>query len=213
MLVSIGLPSMHRRQTGAVAEMGEDDPATRRIGASQTRQFLHQIRIGQAVKAVAPHAQRFKAARDRHDLRHARQVMVESGVETRHLRHVGEAAMKRLGEQDFFRQMLGIERAEPPQFLDHGRGDDLRLAVVRPAMHHAMPDSRQRVAPAAFLDPVHQHADRRRVIRRGHSARKAVRRVRRIDEEGRVGQANSLDPAVQDAPQRAPRLEQREFDA
>ena len=62
------------------------------------------------MKAVTPDAQLFEAARDRRDLRRAQQVMMERGVETRNLRHVGETALKRLGEQDFFRQMFGIER-------------------------------------------------------------------------------------------------------
>ena len=159
---------MHRRQARAVAEVGEDDPALRRFRSGQAGEFSHQKRIRQSVKPVPPHSLRFVAARDRQQLGHARQVMVKSRVETGHLGQVGKAAMKRLGQQDLLRQMLGIERTEPAQLLNHFRGDPLRLAEFRPAMHHAMPHRRQCVMPAAFLDPIHQSAHRRRVIRRRH---------------------------------------------
>jgi len=61
--------------------------------------------------------------------------------------------MKRLGQQDLLRQMLRIEWAEPVQFLNHFRSDSLRLAILRPAMHDAMPGRSHCVMPAAFLDP------------------------------------------------------------
>ena len=61
--------------------------------------------------------------------------------------------MKRLGQQDLLRQMLRIEWAEPVQFLNHFRSDSLRLAILRPAMHGAMPGRSHCVMPAAFLDP------------------------------------------------------------
>ena len=64
--------------------------------------------------------------------------------------------------------MLRIERTEPVQLLNHLRGDSLRLAILLPAMHDAMPDYGQCITPAVFLDPVHQNADRRRVMWRRH---------------------------------------------
>ncbi len=76
--------------------------------------------------------------------------------------------MKRLGQQDLLGQMLGIEGTEPVQLLDHFRRDPLRLAVLRPAMHHAMPHRGQCITLGAFLDPIHQSAHRHRVIRRRH---------------------------------------------
>ena len=94
--------------------------------------------------------------------------MVKSRVETRHLGQVRKSAMKRLGQQDLLRQMLRIEWTEPVQLLNHFRSDSLRLAILRPAMHHAMPHRGQCITPAAFLDPIHQSAHRHRVIRRRH---------------------------------------------
>jgi len=81
--------------------------------------------------------------------------------------------MKRLGQQDLLRQMLWIEWTEPVQLLNHVRRDALRLTILRPAMHHAMPHRGQRAAIAAFVDPIHQHLNRHRVIRCIHFPRKA----------------------------------------
>jgi len=44
--------------------------------------------------------------------------------------------------------MLGIEGTEPVELLNHLGGDPLRLAVLRPAMHHTMPHRGQRITPA-----------------------------------------------------------------
>ena len=60
--------------------------------------------------------------------------------------------MKLLGQQNLFRQMLRIEGTKPAQLLNHFRSDSLRLAIFRPAVHHAMPHRGQCVMPAAFLD-------------------------------------------------------------
>ena len=46
--------------------------------------------------------------------------------------------MKRLGQQNLFRQVIRIEWTEAAQFFDHFRGDSLRLAILRPAMHYTM---------------------------------------------------------------------------
>ena len=44
--------------------------------------------------------------------------MVKSRVETRYLRQVRKAAMKRFGQQNLFRHVLRIEWTEPAQFLE-----------------------------------------------------------------------------------------------
>ena len=131
-------------------------------------EFFHQKRIRQPMKPVPPYALRLVAARDRQHLRHARHVMVKSRVETRHLGQVRKPAMKRLGQQDLLRQMVRIEWTEPAQLLNHFRRDSLRLAILRSAMHHAMPNRCQCITLATFLNPIHQSADRCGVIRRLH---------------------------------------------
>ena len=204
---------MHRRQARAIAEVGEDDPALCRFRSGQAGQFSHQKRIRQPVKPVPPHALRFVAARDRQQLGHARQVMVKSRVETRHLGQVRKSAMKRLGQQDLLRQMLRIEWTEPVQLLNHFRSDSLRLAILRPAMHHAMSHRGQCITPDAFLDPIHQSAHRHRVIRRRHRPRKVVRLVQAFHPQGGLRQSNPLNPALQNPSERVTGLEQRELDA
>ena len=92
------------------------------------------------MEPISSHPLRFVAARDRQQPGHARQVVVKSRVETGHLGQVRKSAMKRLGQQDLLRQMLRIEWTEPVQLPNHFRRDSLRLAILQPAMHHAMPD-------------------------------------------------------------------------
>ncbi len=121
--------------------------------------------------------------------------------------------MKRLGQQDLLRQMLRIEWTEPVQLLNHFRSDSLRLAILRPAMHHAMPHRGQCITPAAFLDPIHQSAHRHRVIRRRHRPRKVVRLVQAFHPQGGLRQSNPLNPALQNPSERVTGLEQRELDA
>ena len=68
--------------------------------------------------------------------------------------------------------MFGIEGRELTQLLDHFLGDELRGAVLRSTMHHAMPHRSQRDPPEALLDPIHQRAHRRRVVRRSQRPEK-----------------------------------------
>ena len=55
--------------------------------------------------------------------------------------------MKRLGQQYLLRQMLRIEWTQTVQILNHFRSNSLRLAILRPAMHYAMPNRGQRITP------------------------------------------------------------------
>ena len=74
--------------------------------------------------------------------------------------------MKCFGQEYLFGQVFGIERLKLVQCLDHFRCDALWFAVPRPAMHYAMPYGCQLTALDSFLDPIHQHLHRRRVVRR-----------------------------------------------
>ena len=77
---------------------------------------------------------------------------------------MGKAALKRLRQEDFLRQMLRIEWIEIVKFLDHWRGDPLRLAILRAAMHYAMSHGSQCIT--TFFNPIHENAHCDRVIRR-----------------------------------------------
>ena len=60
--------------------------------------------------------------------------------------------MKRLGQQDLLRHVVGIEWTEPAHLLNHFRCDSLRLVILRPAIHYTMPNRGQCITPAAFLE-------------------------------------------------------------
>ena len=92
--------------------------------------------------------------------------MMKSRIETRHLRHVRKTAMKRLGQQDLLRHVVRIKWTEPAQFLNHFRGDSLRLVILWSAIDHAMPNCGQSITPVTLLNPIHQRAHCYRVIRR-----------------------------------------------
>ena len=100
------------------------------------------------------------------------------------------------------------------QLFNHFRGDPLWRAVLRPAVHYAMPHRRQRIAPDAFLDPVHQGPHRRRVVRCLHRPRKGVLGAYPFHPKSGLGQSNPLHPSLKNPLQRVAGLvEQRELDA
>jgi|GEM_PF-4360880 len=75
-----------------------------------------------------------------------------------------------------------------------------------------MPHRGQCIAPAVFLDPIHQSARRRRVIRRRHEPRIVVRVVQACHPQGGLRQSNPLKLAPQYPLERITGLEQRELD-
>ena len=184
-----------------------------RFRSGQAGQFSHEKRVRQSVKPVPPHPLRFVAARDWQHLGHARQVMVKSRVETRHLGQVRKAPMKRFGQQDLLRQMLRIEGTEPVQLLDHFHRDALGLAIFRPAVHDAMPHRRKCTMPAAFFDTLDQRVHRRGEIGRRHWPRKVVARVQAFHPQRSPRLPDPVNPAPQNPAERIIGLKQRELDA
>ena len=193
--------------------MGKDHAALRRRRVAEACEFLHEKLIRQTVEPIPPNALRLVAARDRQQSGDARHGAGETPCRNTPPEAGQESAMKRLDQHDLLRQMLRIEWTEPVQLLDHFRGDLLRLAIFRAAMHHAMPHRGQCVTPAVFLDPLHQSADCRRVIRRRHRPRKIVRRVRALHPQGGLRPPDPLKFAPQNPSERLTGLEQRELDA
>ena len=121
--------------------------------------------------------------------------------------------MKRLGQQDLLRQMLGIEWTEPAQLLHHFGCDSLGLAIFRAAMHDAMPHRRKCIMPAAFLDTIDQRAHRGVEIRRRHGPRKVVARVQAFHPQRSPRLPDPVNPAPQNPSERFTGLKQRELDA
>ena len=112
------------------------------------------------MKTIPSHPLFLVSARDRQQLRDAREIMVKRRVKTGHLWQVRESTMKCLRQKDLLRQMLRVKRTELAQFLDQFRGDEMRFAVFWSAMDYPMTHRAQTITPGAFRDPIHQRADR-----------------------------------------------------
>src|SRR5271170_6369985 len=108
------------------------------------------------MEPVPPDPFRFVAARDRQYPSHTRQVMVKGRIEARYLGHVGKSAVECLGQQDLFRQMVGIEWTEPVQLFDHLPRNSLWLTIIRATMHDTMSYRGQYIASVVFRNPIHQ---------------------------------------------------------
>jgi hypothetical protein len=155
------------RQHGAVVHGVEElvrvpargQRAARRLAPRHLGQRRHEIGVRQAVEAVAPHALRLVATRNREQPGDARQVLMEGGVEAEHLRHTGERAAERFDQIDLRRQMLRIERLQAPQLAEHLRGGRARRGVARAAVHHAMADGPQRPLRDARLEAGNDRRD------------------------------------------------------
>ena len=80
-------------------------------------------------------------------------------------------------------------------------------------MHDAMPHRGQGHPSQALLDPIHQRAYGRRMVRRRQRPREVVCLARTLHPQGGVGQPNPLDRALETPPGRGAPPEEREFDA
>jgi hypothetical protein len=94
------LTILHRRQAGAVAQMG-DHQAT--LGCRAERR--HDVFIGQTMKAIPSYAFVPEVAGEGEALGHLRHTAVKGGVKTRHLWQLGKACRHRLDALDGTRQV------------------------------------------------------------------------------------------------------------
>ena len=115
--------------------------------------------------------------------------------------------MERLGQQDLFGQMLRIERTEAVQLLNHFLRDSLRRAVVRPAVHHTMPNGGKCIPSATILNPIHKNGHRYLVIRRSHGPGEVVCLGQPFRTERGIRQSNPLNRALQNPLERVAGLE------
>ena len=117
--------------------------------------------------------------------------------------------MKRLGQEDLLRQMLGVERAEAVQLLEHRCRDSLRLDVLWPAMHDAVPHGGQRVVPRMLFDPVHERAHGHGVVGPRHRARTRADVLQALCAERGFRCPDPVNRSLQDARERSdwPRTE------
>ena len=132
MVVSMEWPSADRRQARPGAEVRQDDTAPGFLRAGDPGQFLHQIRIRQAMEAIAPDPGGLEPPGDRHDLGDAGHVVMKCGVEARNLGQVGITVSERLDQLDLARQVIRVVRADLAQFLDQLGRDAFGLMVATP---------------------------------------------------------------------------------
>jgi len=151
MLVST-IAVMHRRQTRPIAQVSEDTRPCATTVQPDGPVLLSGTRM--TARETVPAHPAPRNDEDWQHLRHAWKVMVKSRVETCHLGQIWKSAVKRFSQQDLFRHMVRIKWTEELQLRNHFRSNSLRLVILRPTMHDAMPDRDQCVAPAALLDPI-----------------------------------------------------------
>ena len=203
----------HGGQAGAVAQMSEDDASARRFRAGDRFKFLHQKRIRQPVKAVSLNALGLVAARNRKQLRHARQGAVKRRVETGDLRHLGKLRSADLHQLDAGREMVRGKRTDAPQFLKHRLIHAERIAITRAAMHNAMADGADGLDADFFLQQLNQQWDAGNVI--GCINHAVVALVR--EDVGKcqfgVGQSDSVELSDQNLRERFAHVEEREAKA
>ena len=103
------------------------------------RQFLHDVRVGESVEAVAHHALAPEIARNRKLFRNLRTRAMEGRVETAILRETRVHAADGFHRLDLMRQVLGRERNQRAQGRYQLRRDSVRPRVIAPAINNPMP--------------------------------------------------------------------------
>ena len=201
--------------------MRQHDAPRSGLGARDARELLHQVGIRQPVKAVAAQALVGVAPRQRQQLRHARQIMMKRGVEAGDLRQSGEALRERFRELQFLRQVLGIERTQFLQRLNHRGVEPLRCAVLGSAVHDAVRNGIDMRTFGLRLDELHQRLRCGRMVARRHRLSDRLRRIITDGGELGIGQSDPVDRTLEQAPQSIiggfsrglAAFEQRELDA
>ena len=145
--------------------MRQDDPAPGLRRPGDPGQLLHEIGVRQPVEPVAPDPQPPVPPRDRDDLCGPRHRAVEGRVEARDLGDAGDGPADRLDQRDLPRQVFRVERGDPPQLVEHLRGDEPRLDESVPAVDDAVPDGRDRAEPRPPFDLLDHQPGGRGLVR------------------------------------------------
>jgi hypothetical protein len=200
---------LHGREAGAAAQVGQYDAALRAGGIAETRQFLHQKRIRQAMKAIALNALRGVAARNRQLPGNERHASMKRGVEANDLRQFSVAMPQSLDEFELARQVLGIERNDVLQLVQQLLRDEFGRRVQH-AMHHTMPDAVDGLEPWLRFQPIDQKIDGRDVflVLNLDVGWRGVDPL--LDSQARVAAADALHFPLQQTPRRSARLKDGE---
>lgn len=115
-------PVLDRAHAGAIAEMGDDQPAAGIIG-HDLRQCRDNVFVRVAVEAVAAHALLGERARQGEALSEHRLCLVKGPIETSNLRHLGCGRGDRADRGNMVRLMQWSERHQRLQSCDSLRVD------------------------------------------------------------------------------------------
>jgi hypothetical protein len=134
--------------------------------ARRAAQLAHQIRVRQAVESEPADAVVEIPARNRQQLRHARQIAMKGGVQARDLRHAGERSAERADQRDFLRE---VRRIEIPVLFELGnqlRSHAAMLEKPDAAVNDAVADRGDALEGVLGFQPVDQPLVRARGVRR-----------------------------------------------
>ncbi len=175
-------------KAGAIAEMGENDPATGGGGIAETHEFFHQISIGKAMKSIAMDTLTVEAPWNGQEFGHARHRLMKGGVETGDLGNFRVAPVKRLHQGDFVRQVVGVIGGEAAEFGEQ-RGRDAYGGGMVQSMHDAVTDDANGGETDFGFKPTQQEFyDGRMGGRRdGERGRRFLRRI----GKGQIGSAEA----------------------
>ena len=120
--------------------MGKDDASRGSLRAGDALQFLHEVGIGQSMKAQPLQAGFLVVSRYGQKFRHAGHVPVKRGVEACDVENSREAPAECLNQSDFSGQVGQIQALGPPQSGYELIGDRLMLKQVESPMDHAVAD-------------------------------------------------------------------------
>ena len=90
---------------------------------------------------------------------------MEGGVEAGDLRDAGDGPADRLDQRDLPGQVLRVEGADPPELVEHLRGDERRLDEAVPPVDDAVPDGRDRGEPRPPFDLLDHQPGGRGLVR------------------------------------------------
>ena len=201
-----------RRKARPGTEVGKDDSTSGCLRAADPGQFLHHVGVGKAMEAVATDPRRLITPRDRYDLGDAREVVMEGGIEARHLRQLRIDAQERLDRPDLAGQVVGVVGDDLAQLLEELGRDELRSEEALTPVYHAMADDGNVLQRDEVSESLDQEVYGRRLIRGLDLAVLLVTTSLGHDEPG-SWHPDPLNPTGQEPLGPISRREQRELEA
>ena len=125
----------------------------------------------------------------------------------------GDGPPDRLDQRDLPGQVFRVERGDPPQLVEHLRGDERRLDEPVPAVDDAVPDGRDRGEPRVRRDPLDHQPGGRGLVRGLDRAVLTPAAVRVADDQPGFPEPDPLDATGEDPFDRVGRREDGELQA